>query len=721
VKALGNARWLPVALGLFLAPIIGGQIAVDTQPLVPGTSTWLAALQGAPELPLLTHGLLALISLLSIGLALALRRVVPLPSARLLAPLGGFLLVASVTLTFSQYRSVSLAVWLEWTAAILILPAIVATAGRENGPRWLAAALVAGCTVTALRGIAEYGTMRAIDPTWRIFAGWVNQNALGGMLLLGLFPALGLLLTSERLAALAAATSASLIGFALVLSQSRGSFLAGAVGLVILVLVSIIIGRARSVRLLGPLLVVTLLVVGLQMTPPRAANGSVPGGPSGGVLSRVVDSQATQSQSAGFRLQLWRTAIALTKELPTGSGPGTFRFRSAKPGLVTSTILAHNSYLQIAAEASPVALVLLLIGILVWYRETLPGTRGEPLDRRLLRWAAIAGVTAALAHNLVDSDLYQFGFAVGLFGLMGIGLMWSRDALSPELLTRGIRLSGAFAMSVLLPFALIRFGLDEATKAQFVGLVTQGSANAEQLGDLTRRVNGLAQRDGEAAYLMALYGPDAAQPATRLVRLKDAVALAPSPRYFRAIARTSMEQGDVNAAEDALRRGLAMDPNNLPSLEMLLDFALQQRDEVALQAAANRLIAVESLPVFQIRAIPELVPTATFRARLALAERQTDPQAQVDLLKPALGGLERYRIDTLPRVRQAASTMPPSEFGGEGPTDARAAMELAARVADRCAIAYRAVGNGAEAGRALISAERFRSAGREASTPLPPG
>ena len=67
--------------------------------------------------------------------------------------------------------------WTSWAVALGSFLAIIAVAGRGTGVKWVLGAIVLAIVAMSLRGAMEYGDMRAIDPTWRIFAGYQNPNA----------------------------------------------------------------------------------------------------------------------------------------------------------------------------------------------------------------------------------------------------------------------------------------------------------------------------------------------------------------------------------------------------------------------------------------------------------------------------------------------------------------------------------------------------------------
>jgi len=105
-----------------------------------------------------------------------------------------------------------------------------------------------------------------------------------------------------------------------------------------------------------------------------------------------------------------------------GSGPGTFEYSYPAYARAGFTRMAHQSFLQIAAEAGVAALLAaLLAGIAaVWLCVKLAQSRA---DRTGAIAAAAAGWLVALAvHNLADYSLYVPAVAVSAFALLGVAL-----------------------------------------------------------------------------------------------------------------------------------------------------------------------------------------------------------------------------------------------------------------------------------------------------------
>lgn len=665
-----------VAIALGLAVLTGGYPPGSPTELASGIGALVGALWLGDAAPALSHAIPGVLACVALGIVLWRRQVVQTPSLRVWMALAAFLGIVGVSVVLSNFRMVSMQAWLEWATYVVGFCAVIATAGRDRGPIALLWTLTGATAFVAIRGLLEYAGQN--DPTWRIFSGWVNPNALAGMLLLGFFPALGLVLAGgHRLERFGAGALAVVIGLALALTQSKGGYLAMAVGaLALLFFATFWGGWRRALPAIVPLLCVGVLVLGLSLRQPPESGA--------GALARVAQVGATSEQSAGFRILLWKSALALAQKYPAGVGIGTFRFESSRPGLVPQTAYAHQSFMQVAAEAGALGLFLLVAALSLWLAEVLRGARALPQRRNLLRAAVLGAVTAGVAHSFIDSDLYIFGSGFVFFCLLGVGLQLAVDGSAPESLPVRLRRSAALFACGGLSLALSYFGVVDLLKAQSRGAF--GTADADSARTLVRTLTSLAPLDGEVLAMRAAFeeGPD------RLATLKRSAAVAPSTSNYRRLARAQLEAGQTASARASLNLALRVDPNNLPALRLLLEVAHAERDEAEARRVAERTVAVEETPYFQVRALPELIPTETYFARLALANLTSDPAERVAILRPAVDGYLRYAQITYPRVTMAATGGVP--FAGETVEMAMTKLDEGRRAARELAEAARAAG-----------------------------
>jgi tetratricopeptide (TPR) repeat protein len=712
---------------------------------------------GGSDTPILSHCLVGLFAAAAVIVAVTRLRVIHLPSGLLLGAFAALGCILAFSLAFTQYRATSLAAVGEWAVYLMAFLAAAALAGHGRGPRLLLGAVAAGCALMALAGLFEYATQP--DPNWRIFSNWVNANALADILLMGFFCALALTLVEKDVTALAAGAATVFIGAALPLTQSRGGFIAAVLGLAVfcvgglggslrrapvekeqptragagvIVAFSADVACACAVAAFlfpqskighAPLAVGVALCAFLATfggvrackAVPTAAAGRIAvcfaaasllfmvfftgvsnrtarpgsgGGPA--ALARTsTASDQDREQSSEFRVLLWKGCLSEVRHDPAGTGLGTYRYYSTEPGLVQQTQLAHNTYLQLATEADPVAPVALLVALALWLWQMARGARRLPVATVPLRAGVVAAVCACAVHNVFESALYHFGIGFTFFLLLGVGLQLAADGLAPEFIPQGGRWAAGIA-AVLAVAILAHIGYARLLASQGLGEVAQDPAAAHGMFDTACS---LAPFDGDLWYCAAWA---ASTPEERLADLESAASFTPSPRFYRALAREQAQQHKEDGAIAALGEALREDPNNLPALLQLMRLYALQNDQTQAAGVARRLVAVETKPYMSVRAVPQIVPTETFEARVFLADLETDPNRQVALLRPAMDGWLAFLRSTYPQITAASAAGVKAGGGGTMETARKDLLDGKA-VAERLSKLYRSLGRPADA------------------------
>jgi hypothetical protein len=340
----------------------------------------------------------------------------------------------------------------------------------------------------------------------------------------------------------------------------------------------------------------------------------------------------------------------------------------------TSTIFAHNSYLQTWVEAGLPTLVAFLTFLGVWGRTVGRRWTQLPAERRIPLIGVTAGLAAALAHALVDSDFSYFGIGQVFFMLLGVGLVLATDSVAPEFVPRPIRLTAAVGAMALIVAMLGTATLD-AQKAQFrYQLATKDIPGALATAD---SLAGFEFIDGDTAAILALVAP----PDGRVPHLINAYRLAPSSRNGRALAEGYAASGQSAAAEATFKAVLARDPNNFLTLKRLLDLQITSQETEAAIQTARQTIAIESTPYYQVRSIDGLEPTETGYARIVLAGLTADPSESIALLKVAVDRYLTYTRNTVAIIVGNTKQDPTFRFGTEDLGSARANLDVATRAA----------------------------------------
>ncbi len=715
MKAIGGARQAPeakvsgplvvLASATFLAPIVGGKVAPDPLPMPPGFGALFGSVAGGGEAPALATAVLGTLTLSAYVWQHAARRVVQLPFPPMAFSSGLLALMATASIAFSSFRLQSVASAAQWILYVLAFLAVVACAGRGRGPVVLLCSLVAGCAVVAALGILEYAQTRAVDPSWRVFSSWTNPNALAGMLLIGFFASLGLLATQERLGRLAVASATLLIAVCLALTQSKGAFVSAGIGFTLFT--CFFAAWIRTIRdawrhgfpVVATCCIALAFVAAVSFRSTSSGAGPTPGG----LLARMQNAQATTDQSAGFRRLLWASSLELIRENPVGHGMGTFRYVSTRPGLTPQTQNPHNSLLQLGVEGGIFAALGLMAMGLIWVYEALRGARTMRIEVNLLRAGIVSAIAAAGAHSMVDSDLHYAGSGLAFFIMLGVGMLLSADAVTPEQSPRLAR-ALSIGLAVAVAASLAACALVEVRKSQAAfHLEQRAPARAREA---LESISWAAAIDGDVSASLAAF----AEGEERLALLRDAAQRAPSPRNQRALARELSSRREFSAAEAALRRALTWDPNNLLALKQLRQVQLADGREHSAVETAIRIVAIEAKPYFRVRAIPEIVPTETFEARAFLARNEPSPDAKIRLLDPALQGMSQYLDLTWPMVEKGLKHDPPILPPGERLDLVRTRLQLGASIAESLAESYGAIGRADEAAASLEAARRFAAA-----------
>lgn len=670
-----NIPLLLLCLGAFLAPILGGYINVRPMPLdsgLRGMLDSLSSVQGA----VFAHALIALLVFSAVAILLIRRQVLQLPQPAIAITLAALVAFFVLSIGLSNYKILSFTTGAEWLICFVAFMAVIACGGRWRGLKLLCAFFVAGCFLVAMGGVDQY--VGQPDPTWRIMVRWQDPNAMAGMLLLGLFAGIGLSYSSSRLAALLPLIASGAIGSAIILTQSKGALVSVLLGFLALFVMIGVYSRERAASRLGSMLLVVVIAVAgtawfqhIQRSP-RVAETTTQSRPSlqppqsPQSLGRLLNPASTAEQSAGFRLNLWKGCLHLIKERPTGYGAGTYRFESAMPGNTTETQLAHNTFLQLAVEIGPLGAMTLVVLLVLCAYHMLRGTARLPEPQNMFRCAVFVALLTSVAHSAFDSDWYFFGNGLGFFLLLAVGLNLSADAVVPEILPKTLRFVGIAVAAFCTVFLFFSGELD----LKLSWFLAARNAGAEDARAQAASLQAFCPMDYRVWYYTANLA-SSRQEARQFAQ--NSVDNGPNLPAYRLLAGIEASQGRLGEAQATLKNGLSLDPNNLPTLMLLLRL-MNQTDPAQARQLAQRIVDIEKLPYFAIRSIPELVPTETYQARVYLAQKLSDPRQKSAMLRPAIEGLLDYAATTVPKIEQFAAEGL-SEYGD--PADARAIIREA--------------------------------------------
>ena len=218
-----------------------------------------------------------------------------------------------------------------------------------------------------------------------------------------------------------------LMGAALLLTKSRGGYIAAAVGVILAVWFT-----GRRSWAIGLLAATLVAIIGfLISTQGNSAPDLVAG--------------AADSSTFAFRLNVWRIALWMLQDFAfTGAGMGTFNDVGALlyPFYETQNPSAHNLYLQAGVDLGIPGLIALLATLMLtlWLggralrrRRRHRGRRHKPAPARdtqlqPLTAGALAGIIGLMFHGLVDVALWNTRAAPAFWVMIAFVMALSREA-----------------------------------------------------------------------------------------------------------------------------------------------------------------------------------------------------------------------------------------------------------------------------------------------------
>ena len=249
------------------------------------------------------------------------------------------------------------------------------------------------------------------------FGSFVNRHNFAAYIEMTLAVPLGLMFAGavSRDKRLLYLTAIALMGVALILSGSRGGLVAFVAEVLFLVILST--GRRSRKRMAMRLALSAALLVAI-------VGGAVfVGGETS--LTRMADSSAQSQDLTSDRAHIWEVTLkVIGQHMPLGAGYGAlgvaytaFDNRSGFERVEQ----AHNDYLQVAADAGVVGILLGGAFLFFFFRLGLAALRTENTFRRGIGLGAFAGCFAILVHSLFDFVLHTT--AVTIFFLTLLTLM----------------------------------------------------------------------------------------------------------------------------------------------------------------------------------------------------------------------------------------------------------------------------------------------------------
>lgn len=362
-----------------------------------------ATLRPAPREPG-EDQVIAVYSLLGLGLAIIALQLVPLPKPLSQAPYRSVMALFGVIPGLAMFFAVKL---------------------LRPSARWLAAAIALGmaCSV-ALGALQIAGGPDSSAYLYEITNGgaigaFANRNHFGTLLLVSIPFATALLVSSKG--DRRGARQGRLVTAAAVLVLAGAGILLNSSLAAIALLVPVLLASAALLPAAARWRRIALPLSGLAFAGAVALLAVMP---IASVASSIGASTSVESRS-----KIWGTTFeAIGDNLPLGSGWGTFEpvYRQYEdPAAVTAAYVnhAHNDYLEIALELGIAGMVLMAL-FLAWWAVAAFKVWRSPLSTPFGRAATIASA-AILAHSAIDYPL-RTGAIMAIFGAT-IALMAQRQ------------------------------------------------------------------------------------------------------------------------------------------------------------------------------------------------------------------------------------------------------------------------------------------------------
>jgi putative inorganic carbon (hco3(-)) transporter len=286
---------------------------------------------------------------------------------------------------------------------------------------------IAACWVISSFGVSLVGLLQYvsgvqtpsawIDPRQaelikaRIYSVFDNTNMLAEYLSYALSILLGMLLAARTgLSKMALALAGGVIGLAMLLTFSRGGWVATLVSVMI-------IGMLKDRRIVA---LVLLIAVISPVFLPQA------------ILMRATTIVTLEDTSATYRLTIWKAALRMINDVGAfGAGIGPIAFTKIYPQYEiagTPAAHTHNLYLQFIVEMGFLGLLFFLWTVVNHFRDAM-SARGLDSRESIVMVAVVAGTVGQLVHGMIDNIWYSpknvmfFWVALGL--VVGMSL-WNR-------------------------------------------------------------------------------------------------------------------------------------------------------------------------------------------------------------------------------------------------------------------------------------------------------
>jgi putative inorganic carbon (HCO3(-)) transporter len=558
----------------------------------------------------------------------------------------------------------------------------------------------------------------------RLFGPFINPGYFAGYLVIALPVTLGAYLVTRRVLLVVLAG----LGFvaeilALMLTGAKFGIVAAVAALGIFFLLAIAtksLRRSRFIRLLAICVLVTPLLV-LFSAPVRSR-------------IQAAESGGSEVHSTVFRVYTWQATWNMIKAQPwLGTGPGTYPITYQQYAIAGPTRLAHNSYLQIAAECGVPALIAFFVLLLAIARGSLLGiARGttRPSDHpreatdepatggitwmdmvpfsawRLMNCALFSALAGSAIRSLVDSDWYVIGLSLPFWIVAGV--LVSQSGAAEKSILVGKRLRPALAALCGITIVMsTSFGLGDYYGSQAEAVIADAPDESSQIMDLYRRASIVSPLTPKYHRQLAMWlGLQVGDFTAAEKEVEKAISLAHNTSETGWYSRGMLAgaQKDLPTAISSFRTALKFNPHSTQTLYRLAQVYRFSGDTRSLESEMRRLIVVEDSPYEKIKGTPEIVDGTyafahSYFGAKYLRQQQYGPAIREYLA--AIDRLERWRSSgDMRKVQQM--------MGLVNKADEQNLLDLLRECYQGLATAYTGIGNKAEAAGALSKAMKVK-------------
>lgn len=239
------------------------------------------------------------------------------------------------------------------------------------------------------------------------FGSFVSRHNFAAYMEMTIALPLGLLFTGAvpRDKRLLYVTAAGLMGTALLLSGSRGGFVALVAEIALMLLLTV---RSKSGNAVGAKIALAIVLLGTII-----GGSFFVGGESS--LTRIAESQSGSGKSVD-RAYIWAvTTEMIRSSMPFGVGLGAYGVAftpyDTRSGM-ERVEQAHNDYLQTASDAGLIGLAIGAFFLFTLYKTARRALSVENAYRRGIAVGCVCGIFAVLVHSIFDFVLHTTAIAV---------------------------------------------------------------------------------------------------------------------------------------------------------------------------------------------------------------------------------------------------------------------------------------------------------------------